>query len=96
MAVWLVAFNVAVLLSVGVGAVVSLAFAVKFVSCVIVTVVLALLVLAGVSQLFLVQLAKLYHALVFAVALILTGFQCLYVPHPLTLLIHVHLFNVNV
>jgi hypothetical protein len=70
---------------------------------VIVTVVLALFAFAGASPLFFVQFEKLYHALVFAVALILTCFPYLYVfalsvfVHPLlTLLIHVHFVNVNV
>ena len=69
----------------------------------IVTVVLALFAFAGASPLFFVQFEKLYHALVFAVALILTCFPYLYVfalsvfVHPLlTLLIHVHFVNVNV
>jgi len=79
-----------------VGAVVSLAFAVKVVFCVIVTVVLALVVFAGLFPLFTVQLVKLYHALVFGVALILTLAPCLCVHAQLTLLTHVHLFNVSV
>ena len=62
----------------------------------IVTVVLALFAFAGASPLSFVQFEKLYHALVFAIALILTCFPYLYVHAPLTLLIHVHLFNVNV
>jgi hypothetical protein len=82
--------------SVTVGGVVSFAFAVNVVFCVIVTVVLALLAFAGASPLFFVQLEKLYHAAVFAIALISTSFPCLYIHAHITSEIHVHLFNVNV
>ena len=84
-----------VLLKLHSGFVVSFAFAVKVVTCVIVTVVLALVVLAGLFPLVTVQPEKLYHALVFAVALIFALAPYLYVHAPFTLLIHVHLFNVN-
>jgi len=62
---------------------------------VIVTVVGVALKLAGVFHSFTVQLLKIYHFDVSGVALIVAVSQCLYVPPPVTELIHVHSFNVN-
>ena len=78
------------------GAVVSPAFAVNVVFCVSSRVVLALVALAGLFPLFVVQLEKVYHALVFAVAEIFTVSPCLYVHAHATCVIPVHLFNVSV
>ena len=78
------------------GAVLSSAFAVNVVFCVSVTDVVALLALAGLFPLFVVQLENAYHTLVSAVALIFTVFPYLYVQAHVTFVIPVHLFNVSV
>ena len=79
------------------GFVLSLHTAVKFVSCVIVTVVGFAVKLAGVFPLFFIHPLNAYPLAVLHVALIDTQDQYL-IPfhHPLTLATPVHAFNVNV
>jgi hypothetical protein len=75
---------------------VSLHTAVKFVFCVIVTVVLAFVVLAGVFPLFFIHPLNVYPLAVLHVALIFAVEPYQYVHAPFTLATHVHAFNVNV
>ena len=71
----------------------TLAFAVNVVALVIVTVVFFVVAFAGAFPALFVQFTHVYQSL--TVASILTCFPYLYVHAPVTLLIHVHLFNVN-
>ena len=74
----------------------TFAFAVNVVFCVIVTVVAELVKLFGILPAVTVHPLNTYPLVVLAVALIFTVAPCLYVHAPVTLFIHAHLFNVNV